>query len=265
MSTGTFITRTDKGTSNNVACLTTVKRNSFYMPNLDQVHTLIQTYSPKIYIHPDEDYLPSSVTWFFTNGALLYNKDDESNPTPVDPTGSNLPQGGSNDGSYWLDLPMDKTSRERVERGDIGSASAYVHIKPMFGGTYTDIAMWLFYPFNGGARATVGMFNISLGKTGEHVGDWEHLTLRISNFNGKLKKAYFSQHSGGVWVHAPNLEFQDGNKFVGYASLHGHANYPHAGLVLQGNGLIGIRNMKPIRVISFGTSEKVTQLFQEII
>ncbi|KAL6125239.1 hypothetical protein ACLB2K_073298 [Fragaria x ananassa] len=156
-------------------------------------------YAPFIYFHPDEVYLPSSVGWFFTNGALLYNKDQEQNPVPIEPTSANLPQGGSNDGAYWLDLPVDQGSKDRVKKRDLPDAEANLHIKPMLGSTFTDIAIWIFYPFNGPARAKVQFFNVSLGKI-------------------------------------------DGNKPVTYASLHGHAFYPKAGLVLQGSGGIGIRN-----------------------
>lgn len=247
VSIGTFIARIGGGTTNDMpllACLKNAKMNFSSMPNLAQVDSIIQAYAPRIYNHPDEEYLPSSINWFFTNGALLYKKGDESNPIPVDPTGgSNLPQGGSDDGSYWIDLPIDKKAREGLMKGNIGTANAYIHIKPMFGGTYTDLAMWLFSPFNGPSTAKVGILSIPLGKIGEHVGDWEHVTLRVSNFNGVLRKAYFSQHSGGEWVYANDLEFQDGsNRFIGYASLHGHACYPKPGVVLQGNDLVGIRN-----------------------
>ncbi|KAJ7949069.1 Vacuolar sorting-associated protein 62 [Quillaja saponaria] len=59
---------------------------------------------------------------------------------------------------------------------------------------------------------------------------------------GQLWRVYFSQHSKGEWLEASELEFQNGNKPVAYSSLHGHALYPKPGLVLQGNGGIGIRN-----------------------
>ncbi|KAF5946566.1 hypothetical protein HYC85_016794 [Camellia sinensis] len=52
-------------------------------------------------------------------------------------------------------------------------------------------------------------------KIGEHVGDWEHVTLRVSNFNGELKSVYFSEHNGGRWVSAPELEFQGGSDGIG--------------------------------------------------
>ncbi|KAL8495867.1 hypothetical protein ACS0TY_019838 [Phlomoides rotata] len=243
--TGTFVVQ-NNGADLDLPCLKNVDANRKAMPNGDQINALIQAYSPRVYFHPDEDYFPSSVAWFFENGALLYAKGDESRPVAIDPNGSNLPQGGENDDAYWIDLPTDNAERERVKKGDLSSAYAYMHVKPMFGGTFTDIAIWFFYPFNGPGRAKIEFFNVSLGKIGQHVGDWEHLTLRISNFNGELKSVYFSQHSKGVWVDAWELEFVNGNgngnRAVAYSSLHGHATYPRQGLVLQGNGNVGIRN-----------------------
>ncbi|KAK9691730.1 hypothetical protein RND81_09G215200 [Saponaria officinalis] len=246
VSIGTFMARSGGGTTFDMpllVCLKNILKSYSYMPNLEQLNTLIKTYAPRIYTHPSEDYQPSSVEWFFSNGALLFKKGEESNPIQIDPKGSNLPSGGSNDGSYWIDFPTDKNTRERVMKGNISSATGYIHVKPMLGGTYTDIAIWLFYPFNGGSWAKVGIVSIPLGKIGEHVGDWEHVTLRISNFNGYLRKVYFSQHAGGEWVHASNLGYIEGtNRFFGYSSLHGHATYPKPGSGAQGNEFVGIRN-----------------------
>ncbi|KAL4570239.1 hypothetical protein LXL04_025890 [Taraxacum kok-saghyz] len=242
---GTFIIEDENNNNSFIYCL---KNNNFdklssSMPNLAQVEALIQEYSPRLYFHPSETYLPSSTTWYFSNGVLLYHTGDESNPIPVEPTGSNLPQGGSNDETYWLDLPTNETQRERIKKGNLQSSEAYIHIKPMLGATFTDIQVWVFYPFNGPVTAKIGLIDVPLGKIGEHIGDWEHLTLRISNFNGVLYRVYFSEHSGGTWVDTPFLEFQEGsNKIVGYSSLHGHATYSTPGLVLQGTDLVGLIN-----------------------
>ncbi|KAL0903662.1 hypothetical protein M5K25_028056 [Dendrobium thyrsiflorum] len=244
---GTFIARKAGGSSGGggpspVRCL---KNKNFSlsaaMPDLSQINAIIKAHAPVIYFHPDEAYLPSSVNWFFDNGALLYSNADPTNPARIDSGGANLPQGGSNDGAYWLDLPAGE-DKERVKKGELSTAKAYVHVKQMLGGTATDFVFWLFYPFNGPGRLKLGVLTIGLGKIGEHVGDWEHVTLRVSNFDGELRKIYFSEHSRGEWLDSPELEFdgEEGNKPVAYASLYGHAFYPRAGLVLQGSEELGI-------------------------
>ncbi|MED6177465.1 hypothetical protein PIB30_098376 [Stylosanthes scabra] len=261
---GTFLAYVGAATTSTIplSCLktSTINNFSYSMPNLPQINALVKAYAPIMYLHPDEKYQPCSTNWFFSNGGLLYHKGEESKPVAIDPNGSNLPQFGSNDGTYWLDLPSDKTNNERVKKGDFKTCQAYIHVKPMFGGTFTDLAMWVFYPFNGPGTAKLGLISkVSLGKIGEHVGDWEHVTLRISNFNGWLWNIYFSEHSKGQWVDASMVEFQNGNKPVAYSSLNGHAFYPKAGLVLQGAGDIGIRNdtAKSNMVVDLGVGYEI--------
>ncbi|KVH91344.1 uncharacterized protein LOC112529035 [Cynara cardunculus var. scolymus] len=247
VSVGTFVIvkTVDDSSLLSLSCL---KNNNFdnltsSMPNLSQIEALIQEYSPRFYFHPKEAYFPASTTWYFTNGVQLYHTGEESNPISIEPTGSNLPQGGSNDGTYWLDLPVDETNRERVKKGDLQNCEAYLHVKPMLGATFTDVAVWIFYPFNGPSTAKLGLIDIPLGRIGEHIGDWEHVTLRVSNFDGVLYRVYFAQHSGGTWVDTPALEFLDStNNFAAYPSLNGHATYPAEGLVMQGTDVIGIKN-----------------------
>ncbi|KAJ3674611.1 hypothetical protein LUZ60_005227 [Juncus effusus] len=239
---GTFLLQTNNGAPN-VSTLACLKNNNSnfgkYMPNLTQIDTLMQNFSPWIYLHPKEMYLPSSVNWFFKNGALLYQKDNQ-NPIQIESNGSNLPQGSSSDGLYWIDLPTNSSQNDMIKKGDLNSAEVYLQVKPLFGATYTDIPIWVFYPFNGPARAKVEFLTISLGKIGEHLGDWEHLTLRVSNFNGELLRVYFAEHSGGTWFDASQLDFEGGNKPVAFASLHGHAFYSKPGLVLQGDSELGV-------------------------
>ncbi|CAK9322427.1 unnamed protein product [Citrullus colocynthis] len=242
VSVGTFVALPAGNSPLPLLCLRNSASVTSAMPDVSQISTLFRAYAPLIYFHPKEKFLPSSVNWYFSNGALLYNKSDESKPVPIDPNGTNLPQGGQNDGAFWLDLPVDGGAKEKVKHGDLQSSQVYLRIKPMIGGTFTDITIWIFYPFNGPATAKVGIIDVPLGKIGEHVGDWEHITLRISNFTGELSRVYFAQHSKGEWIDAPSLAFENGNKVVVYSSLNGHASYSKAGLVLQGGGEIGLKN-----------------------
>ncbi|XP_077250887.1 hypothetical protein At1g04090-like [Tasmannia lanceolata] len=240
LSLGTFFCSTHWSSADDlsIACLKNLNPTFHAMPNLDQIHALIKHYGPTVFFHPDEIYLPSSVPWFFKNGALLYKRGELSGEA-IDAKGSNLPNGGRNDGEYWIDLPIDDR-KICVKNGNIESSELYVHVKPALGGTFTDIVMWVFCPFNGPVTLKVSMKNFAFSKIGQHVGDWEHFTLRVSNFTGELWSIYFSQHSGGEWVDACNLEYIEGNKASIYSSKSGHASFPHPGIYLQGSPKLGI-------------------------
>ena len=237
---GTFSCEIDSTDSkkSRVPCLKNFDSNLRAMPNLEQINALIKHYGPTVFFHPQETYLPSSVSWFFENGATLHKKDKKMGDAIL-PGGSNLPAGGTNDGEYWIDLP-DDDRKEHVKVGNLKSAELYAHVKPAHGGTFTDIAMWVFCPFNGPATIKVSFASFALQKVGRHIGDWEHFTLRVSNFSGELSSVYFSQHSGGEWVDACNLEFISGNKAIVYSSRNGHASYPHPGCYLMGSEKLGV-------------------------
>ncbi|KDP26464.1 hypothetical protein JCGZ_17622 [Jatropha curcas] len=240
VSVGTFFCSSNwtSGEELSIVCLRNSNPELHGMPNLEQIHALINRYGPRVFFHPDEVYLPSSVLWFFKSGALLYKAGDLKGE-PIDVSGSNLPAGGTNDRAFWIDLPNDDR-RETVKYGNLESAKLYVHVKPANGGTFTDIAMWVFCPFNGPATLKVGPLSVGLSKIGQHVGDWEHFTLRICNFSGELWSMYFSQHSGGEWVEAFDLEYIEDNKPIVYSSKSGHASYPHPGTYIQGSAKLGI-------------------------
>ncbi|KAL8533034.1 hypothetical protein ACS0TY_009333 [Phlomoides rotata] len=211
--TGTFFCSRDKNCEDelSIACLRNLDSSLSAMPNLEQIHALIKHYGPTLYFHPDEAYLPSSVSWFFENGALLCRQGNDKGLS-IDSKGSNL----------------------------LVSAELYVHVKPASGGTFTDVAMWIFCPFNGPATIKAGLWSYTFNRMGQHVGDWEHYTLRLSNFNGELRSAYFSEHSGGEWLDASELEFIEGGKPAVYASKYGHASFPHEGCYIQGSSKLGI-------------------------
>lgn len=240
VSTGSFFCSgcCKSGEKVNIACLRNLDAGLHAMPNLEQIHALINHYGPTVFFHPNEVYLPSSVSWLFSNGALLH-KAGALTGEPIDAAGSNLPVGGTNDKAFWIDLPGGERGN-MLKRGNLESAKLYVHVKPALGGTFTDLAMWIFCPFNGPATLKIGLGSIAFSRTGQHVGDWEHFTLRICNFTGELWSIYFSQHSGGKWVDAYDLEYIEGNKAIVYSSKNGHASYPHPGTYIQGSGKLGV-------------------------
>ncbi|XP_010457440.1 PREDICTED: uncharacterized protein LOC104738921 [Camelina sativa] len=263
VSAGTFFCRTRlvagrEGLGIGIACLKILDSGLHAMPNVDQTQALIHHYGPTLVFHPGEIYLPSSVSWFFKNGAVLCEK---GNPIYqlIEENGSNLPPGVSNDKQFWIDLPCDDQQRDFVKLGNLESSKLYIHVKPALGGTFTDLVFWIFCPFNGPATLKLGLVDVSLISIGQHVCDWEHFTLRISNFSGELYSIYFSQHSGGEWIEAYDLEFIPGsNRAVVYSSKHGHASFPKAGTYLQGSTMlgIGIRNDTASSDLSVDSSSK---------
>ncbi|CAM6020809.1 unnamed protein product [Sphagnum balticum] len=240
-----------------VACVSNTNLHLSAMPTLEQVQSVQASYGPTLVFHPDEVYLPSSVSWFFQHGALLYAADSRDTPVQVSSDGSNLPQGGDNDLAFWLDLPSDGSADE-VKKGNLESAEVYIHVKPVYGGTFTDLATWIFYPFNGPSCAKFKVLNIPLGRVGEHVGDWEHYTLRVSNFTGELRSIYFSQHSAGMWHQPFELEYKTRNRPLIYVAKSGHPVYAHEGVNLQGDEKrgIGLRNDTMYSNILLDTREK---------
>ncbi|GAV83008.1 DUF946 domain-containing protein [Cephalotus follicularis] len=131
VSIGTFFCSTNLSTEDQleIACLKNLDSSLHAMPTLDQVHALIKHYGPTVFFHPDEVYLPSSVPWFFKNGALLYEY-GKTKGENINYRGSNLPNGGENDGAYWIDLPENKDARNYLKKGNLESAELYVHVKP---------------------------------------------------------------------------------------------------------------------------------------
>nr|XP_043621872.1 uncharacterized protein LOC122593518 [Erigeron canadensis] len=236
---GTFVSALSDSDFPHVGyCLRNLNPNLEAMPNLEQVEALMQHYGPILYFHPDEVYFPSSVPWFFKKGAKLFKKGKSSNGIPIHPHGTNLPQGGTNDGSYWLDLPPEDV--DDIKHGNLESAQLYIHVKPAFAGTFTDIDMWFFCPYKGPVAVTLTNKLKTKIKVGKHIGNWEHFTLRISNFNGELYSVYFSGHSGGKWVDASHLKFFKGNKPIVYSAKGSHATFPNAGTCIKGLPKLGI-------------------------
>ncbi|KAK9058543.1 hypothetical protein SSX86_023385 [Deinandra increscens subsp. villosa] len=198
--------------------------DSYSPPDPLKVLAMMEAYAPLVYFHPDEECFPSSVSWFFENGAELHQKSGQT-PTRVINNGDNLPRNGGPDDSF-LDLPSGQANKERVKKGFLSDAVGYVHAKPALRGRCTDLAIWLYYPFNAGEKFQLGPFVISLGKIGQHVSDWEHITLRVDNANGGLKAVYLSQHSKGKWFTPKEFELLNGtSRPIVYASLSAHAHY----------------------------------------
>ncbi|NMO22241.1 Vps62-related protein [Pyxidicoccus fallax] len=173
-------------------------------------------FAPRVWLHPEEYYLPSSVEHFLANvheenGHLVTNQplgcDSCTDPAFLD--------GVRPDQAH---VPMYAEVVHRTVDGQPTNVS--------------DIIYWNFYPYNNGKRVCIGWYSPwgcvgGYSTFGNHVGDWEHLTVRF--IEGRPYAVYLSQHAGGQ-----TLLFGDKSLAVlgwhpeAYAALGSHGLYPDA-------------------------------------
>ncbi len=196
-------------------------------PSLSELSELANKYAPIVYFEKEEHYYMCSIEYFLENAQLL----DKNTKKTSTVTPENIPTGAANKDKYQLIL-----SNKACRAGSLADAKTYVHAMPSSAYT-TDLQYWFLYTYNGPGTArikwlvadtTVHSGNPSLTPLGEHEGDWEHVTIRISNLTRQVEKIYFSQHGDGAWVDADDIEFQ-GKQPIVYSSKNGHASYPHVG------------------------------------
>ena len=223
---------------------------------------LLTRWAPFVYIHPDEIYLPASVTTLF-NGAYLYQKDQQlfSPPLFSAPLGiDHLPKGSFN-GDYSLYYPDQKNLIDLPDnsplRGDplvtlqpwgkelsASTAGCYGHvIPPTSTKTFTD----LLYCFCAGYNGPSGLDGWA-PVLGVHVGDWEHIVVRITQPTSEQPSVplaiYYARHStnDGAWylptqcswvnLATGAVEAYDPSQTqqpIVYSALYSHASYPTAG------------------------------------
>lgn len=167
--------------------------NLIYAQSIDE--EIIKQYAPLVYIHPDDEFKPSSVDYFLNN---------------INVTSSNLIT------KYKINCPsctnLSFFKGQSVTQDNI-PIYAMVVPKPNIGENITDVFYWMFYPYNRGKRVCISPIYINgncWGKYstfGHHVGDWEHVTIRFKD--NQPIQIYLSQHAGGksyTWADN-NLEY----------------------------------------------------------
>lgn len=97
----------------------------------------------------------------------------------------------------------------------------------------TDVIYWTFYPYNNGKLVCIGgVFAGSCHgeqkRFGNHVGDWEHVTVRF--IDGRPAQVYLAQHNHGDMydIGSKDLSFDDFHPRV-YAAKGSHGLYADTG------------------------------------
>lgn len=142
-------------------------------PEPDPREVTLRTYAPRIWFTADEAYWPSSVEWAFPEQERF----------------------AWDDGRFWLRTiePLDSPSDTLpFFAGDLATAPVYAFWADKGGGV-VDLVYFVYYPYNRGKSVLDTIW-------GNHVGDWEHITVRlVEQPDGSLapSQVYLSAHGFG--------------------------------------------------------------------
>lgn len=218
-------------------------------PEFD-LNSALSRFAPEVRLHPDDLHHPASVPWFLERTRLrrwrgLLRPDDDLLPVGrvtagrlADLSAQEIAQSVGSPTNLYLDIPGGPRERDvrrgfRPASGRI-SAPCYVNARAAPDDPEAfDIQYWFFHAFN--------------GREGWHVtheGDWEHVTIRVSNdAEPKLKWAYISAHglASGGWAEpasdsytGPELRLTSSGRPVIYSALGSHASYRGPGAYSRG-------------------------------
>jgi hypothetical protein len=229
--------------------------------------SVVQEYAPTIYLNAYEKNMPSSVDSFFAQSKLM-----SSGGIVLDNPVTYAALAANTSASNYL-TPSNgvfPTASNDFQSGDaivsIGNNTAEsnspVYVKTIDYGTYIDLKYYIFYTWNGfqgfQAGILVGLktkpYYFDWSQFALHYGDWEHVTVRITEDTSKLIGVFYSQHGDEQFVTNPAL---DGTHPVVYSAWDSHANYPTSGnnintVILNSPGVLPVSWLKVSDVTTNG-------------
>lgn len=170
---------------------------------------VVRAFAPRIWMAQGETYMPSSVEFALANTTRTW-------------------MSGTN--SYWYvtkEQLNDSSSKLPYFHGDLDNAPMYSFwVDKAF--SNVDISYFQFSPYNLG-KTVVG------SEFGNHVGDWEHVTVRFARFTYEGRQylkpiqVVLPAHSFRNIYDWAQMEKVDGSHVVAYNALESHGMWKDAG------------------------------------
>ncbi|CCA75387.1 hypothetical protein PIIN_09371 [Serendipita indica DSM 11827] len=139
---------------------------------------LAQKYAPQFRFHKSETYFPSTIEFFLAGGGGVkaYDANGPISGAPFPLTTANLGDLANRGSGMYLttDVKANLNGFLLGQNPNSGAGSTYVFIAPKANGV-VDLYYWIFCPYNQGKKIIV------LGYVGDHIGDWERITVRTVN------------------------------------------------------------------------------------
>jgi len=198
-------------------------------------------FAPRVYFHPEENYLPSNVPWFLRRVRLYHITALHARGVPrpqlilgkgrvtVNNLSTRSRKGDKSwekrkYGAFYLTIPPDNDVWQ-TRYGHLPSASCYCHVQPSTTAGRWWLAYFFFYPFNGSISKSVEI---------THEGDWEHVRVEVDKAGSKMYRLYCAAHAGGKWFRRAT-DRRTGFRCLGkthpivYSARDSHASYVTGG------------------------------------
>ncbi|CAH1154745.1 unnamed protein product [Phaedon cochleariae] len=188
--------------------------------NIGEVEELVRQWSPLIWLAPGEKYLPMSAEDYLKHVKLAFKNGSEIEKVSLDGALQDKLKDAiliPNDSINYL---MDNTSSFIYGKNpNLQPVITYALVQQCQNNTQSDVSnsdsslhfhvsYWVFFPYNEGKQVcfigsipTLKIFNICLGSMetlGNHLGDWEHMSLTFSG-NRFPDQLYLAFHDSGVY------------------------------------------------------------------
>lgn len=191
-------------------------------PTPDNI-ALARKYAPQWRFHASEIYWPSTVEYFLS--GPIKQTDGNGNVINGALTPSNVDDATNQGSGLYLttDINAGKAGWLRGQNPSTTATAAYTFIAPKDNGV-VDLFYWLFTPFNEAKNVPV------VGQVGDHVGDWERMTVRT--VNGVATQVDYHAHGdtgSGTVPWSQVLKFDNGQRPVGYVAKGSHGFWATAG------------------------------------
>ncbi|GIL45837.1 hypothetical protein Vafri_2972 [Volvox africanus] len=213
---------------------------------------ILAVYCPVLYLHHDDAYMPISVEWFIERAQLNYYPEGVTGAAEVHglddvpggvirliPTGEVTQQKLLEAQTICpnpcnLSLTVGSEHYGGISSGELAEVPIYAHVKLVVDDNSLpeayEINYVTFYAFNGHYNLPA---NVPLFRTGHHVGDWEHLTVRLDAASLELQGVWYNAHRNieGEWCPAEAVPRTPCGRILGYVAINGHGVYPHCGTI----------------------------------
>lgn len=155
-------------------------------PNATKLE-LLTTYAPQVWLAPGEEYFPTSTEWAFKSLFRAIN------PEGLPALRTIRPVEGSDDGD-----PLFKGNDGQPFTAGV-KAPVYAFWSENAAGV--NLVYNFYYTYNRGKKVLGSVY-------GNHVGDWEHITVRLekSNQTWVPTKVYYSSHDKGELIAWSNVQ-----------------------------------------------------------